>query len=223
MPNEQLLTYVRSELARGVDVATLTQSLLATGWNVENINAVMNGLSPAQSDQTPRPPVVPVAQVRQEYNAQLYATSSGSITSLVQNTAAGLFIFCTTVLTGISVLGVWDFFSGDVISKSFETIGLLAFVAIVVIAASHYVGDTTKAAIPVAPNPIFRTIRTITVASLIGSAILLAFLGVMSIWNVINNSDILGRSMSSLAIIALSSFIIILICLEREQTPPKKK
>ena len=38
MPNEQLLAHIRAELTRGVDRATVIQSLITAGWKVEDIN-----------------------------------------------------------------------------------------------------------------------------------------------------------------------------------------
>jgi len=153
------------------------------------------------------------------------ATSSpnNSVKTAVQNIASGLFIFCVFVLTVVSILGVWDIFSSDVITKSFETLGLLAFVSVVVIVASRFVGDPVAAAEAPMPNPGFRATRNVTLTTLIVSSVLLAFLGVLAIWDVITSTDILHKSLSSLGIVAFSSFIVVIICLEREQIPFWKK
>lgn len=225
MPNEQLLAYIRSELARGVNKTALVQSLLAAGWKVEDINAAMAGVAPAPSQNVPTAPRVPAASVQtaqHSYAIPQSSSQSGSMKGVVQNVAAGLFIACVTVLSAISIMGVWKIFSSDVITKSFETLGLLAFVAVVVIVASKFVGDPSVVAEPI-PRPGYRAMRNITLATLIGSSSLLALLGVLSIWDVITDKDILNKSLSSLAIIAFSSFIIVLICLEREQNPFWKK
>jgi hypothetical protein len=41
---------------------------------------------------------------------------------------------------------------------------------------------------------------------------------VLSIWEVITDKAVLGKSLSSLAILAFSSLIIVMVCLEREQS-----
>ncbi len=42
MPNEQLLVYIRSELAKGTSRDELVRSLLATGWRTEDINTALD-------------------------------------------------------------------------------------------------------------------------------------------------------------------------------------
>lgn len=140
-----------------------------------------------------------------------------SFKSSLLNTAAGLFIFCTIGLTAISILGVWDVLDGDVITKSFSTLGLLAVVAIIVIFAGRFIDSPTPEATIVAPHPLFHSLRNLTLTILIISAALLAFLGVLAIWEVIDDISTLYKSLSSLAILAFSSLIIVMVCLEREQ------
>lgn len=147
---------------------------------------------------------------------------TGSAKNLIQNTAAGFFIACVAVLSIISIFGVWEIFSDDVILKSFQTLGLLAFVAVVVIVASRFVGDPS-ATEEVVPNPAFRAVRNVTLATLIGSSAFLAFLGVLSIWEVITDKDILFKTLGSLCITAFSSLIIVMVCLEREKNKAWEK
>ncbi|MEI6345701.1 MAG: hypothetical protein WCO79_00470 [bacterium] len=146
----------------------------------------------------------------------------------IQNVASGIFIGAVSILSLISILGVWDIFNKDVISKSFATLGILAAVAVVVMVAGKFVGggeavDPSVPNVPALPNPAFRIIRIATLGALIVSAVLLAFLGVCSIWEIITDKAILYKSLSSLAIIAFSSFVIVLSCLEREDSPLLKR
>jgi len=135
----------------------------------------------------------------------------------IRDFASGIFIFCVGILTIISILGVWDFFTKDVISKSFETFGILGIVALIVIIASKFIGNETVPVIPV-PNVFFSKIRNITLISLIVSAVVLAFVGVLSIWQVITDSTVVHRSVGSLVILIFSSLVIVLISLEREHS-----
>lgn len=150
------------------------------------------------------------------------------IMKTIQNIASGIFIGAVSVLSLISILGVWDIFNKDVISKSFATLGILAVVAVVVMVAGRFVGggeaaDPTVPIVPTAPNPTFRIVRIATLGALIVSAVLLAFLGVCSVWDIITDKAILYKSLSSLTIIAFSSFVIVLTCLERENSPLLKR
>ncbi|MEK7645198.1 MAG: hypothetical protein AAB391_02680 [Patescibacteria group bacterium] len=146
----------------------------------------------------------------------------------IQNIASGIFIGAVSVLSLISILGVWDVFNKEVISKSFATLGILAVVAVVVMVAGRFVGggeavDPLNPPVPAVPNPTFRIVRIATLGALIVSAVLLAFLGVCSIWEIITDKAILYKSLSSLAVIAFSSFVIVLTCLERENSPLLKR
>lgn len=138
----------------------------------------------------------------------------------IHNVASGFFICAVAVLSAISILGVWDFFSKDVITKSFETLGLLALFSVVAIVAGRFVDDKADAmAMPALPNPIFKTIRQATLGVLIISAVLLALVGIMAIWDVITDKAVLSKVLSSLAILAFSAFVIVVTCLEREDSP----
>lgn len=148
----------------------------------------------------------------------------------VANIAAGFFIFAVMILGTISVLGVWEYFGRDVIWKSFQSVGLLAIVALVIIAAERAIdakkdrvafgamqGGVVSAPVGVATSATgFRLTRRITLAFLIISAVFLALVGILSIWDVISG-EIVNKSISSLAIIAFSCLTIVIVCLDREK------
>lgn len=223
MLNEQLLAHIQGELARGVDKTTLIQSLLSAGWKVEDINSAIASVRPAPNQNIPAAPQEPITPMQSAYSIPTASLQTHSIKTLIQNIAAGFFIACVLVLTIVSILGIWSIFSNDVIAKSFETLGILALVAIIVIVASKFVGDPSAEAEPAMPSHGYRSIRNSTLVTLIVSSTLLAFLGVLSIWDVITSTDILHKSLSSLSIIAFSSLIIVMVCLEREQNSFWKK
>lgn len=133
----------------------------------------------------------------------------------IQDLAALLFIAAVALLSTVAVLGVWDFFTGDVIVKSFETLGLLAVAAVIVIVAGHFIGHGT-AVTPELPNPFFHQLRKGTIGIVIVSVSILALLGVLAIWDVIADKQVLYRSFISLLIVAFGAFIMVLTCLERE-------
>jgi len=130
--------------------------------------------------------------------------------------AALFFIFAVVVLSLISILGVWDILSDDVLTKSFQTLGLLAFVSVIVMLFARNASDVNTTSVVSVPNPIFKTIRQVTIVLVIIAVSFLALLGVLAIWDVIANKDVLYKSLSSLAIIAFGSGIIIVTTKERD-------
>ncbi len=144
----------------------------------------------------------------------------------IQDVAGFLFIIAVGILSAVSVLGIWDIFGKEVINKSFQTLGLLAVVAVIVIIAGRFIegrkneGDSL---IVEAPNELFMAIRHATVIFLIIFASMLALLGVLAIWDVITDKDVLYKTIGTLATLAFGSFIVVMTCLERENNPIIKK
>ncbi len=132
-----------------------------------------------------------------------------------QDFAAGFFIVAIAILSVISILGVWRVFGGDVIMKSFSTLGLLAVVAIALIVAGRYF-DKSEAGGITSAAPVFKSIRQITLGVLIVAAAGFALLGVMAIWEVIAEKETLYRALASLGIIGFGAFVSVMVCLERE-------
>lgn len=145
----------------------------------------------------------------------------------ITDAASFLFILSLVVLGTISILGIWELFDEEVIVKAFQTIGLLAAVSVVISIAGRALDKSTlpEGASPII-DPSFKIIRHITLGSLIISAAILAFLGVLAIWEVVAG-DVMARSLASLATISFLSLVIVMVCLEREHNPsqnsPSKK
>ena len=142
----------------------------------------------------------------------------------IQNGAAYVFILSVVILATISICGVWKIFDADVITKSIQTFGLLSIVAVIVIIAGRFIDSREQLSVSsngVAEslpfsNPVFTSIRKITLALLITSVSLLALFGVLAIWDILSG-EILNKSLSSIAIIAFASIVIVITCLEREK------
>lgn len=141
----------------------------------------------------------------------------------IQDIASLLFIAATAVLTFVCVLGVWELFDRDIIVKSFETVGLLAGVAVLIIVAGKYIGAGQASSMPVLPNPLFATVRNATLGVLIIAAALLALVGVLSIWELISDRDVLYKSIGSLSVLAFGAFVIVVAAMERENNPLLKR
>ena len=135
----------------------------------------------------------------------------------IADISAFVFICAMAVLSIVSIFGVWDVFAQDVIEKSFKTMGLLAFFSVVILIAEKFVSPDETEAANGAPHDVslFTTTRLTTVVVLIISAAVLAFFGVLSIWEVFS-SEVVWKSVTSLGIVAFSSAIISVLCLKRE-------
>lgn len=144
----------------------------------------------------------------------------------IQDLFVGIFIVVIVLLTWMSVLGVWEIVDKDVIAKSLQTLGLIAFVSIIVMVAAKYMGAghvSVPTDVPQLPNPAFRTIRVGTLAVLIAAAGTLALIGILVIWDVIAESQVLWKSISSLLILCFGAFIIVVACLQKENSPLLQK
>jgi len=135
----------------------------------------------------------------------------------IKHISAIFFIIATAVLSVVSILGVWKIFGNDVIWKSFETLSLLAVLSAVTMIAGNFIESKNQSVevIPEAPHPVFKMIRRSTLAILIVSVSVLAFLGVLAIWDV-TPKDVLYKSLSSVCVLAFSTLIIVATCLEME-------
>jgi len=143
----------------------------------------------------------------------------------VADVAAYIFIASVLVLSIVAIFGIWDMVSDDVIGKSFQSIGLLAVVTIIVLIADGFLDKkedlivTNNGSISVVRNKeTFKVLRNMTLAVLITSVAVLALIGVLAIWDVIQGDNI-GKSLGSIGVIAFSSLIIVLISLNREGHP----
>ncbi|PIQ92086.1 MAG: hypothetical protein COV70_01440 [Parcubacteria group bacterium CG11_big_fil_rev_8_21_14_0_20_39_22] len=150
----------------------------------------------------------------------------------IQNSIAYLFIGCVAILAVISVFGVWNLLDDDVISKSFKTIGLIAFASIIIAVAGNASekhklakegsdapeapGAMQSQISEAVPHKAFAGIRQTTTVFLVVCVSILALLGALSIWEVMGG-EILERSFSSMIILSFAAFIIVLTCLTREK------
>ena len=137
----------------------------------------------------------------------------------IQDAAGFSFIFAVALFSAVAILGVWLVFDVDVIAKSLATVSLLGLVAVIVIIAGRFVGTGQvpgAVVVPPLPNPGFHSIRRVMLGVLIITVSLLALLGVLAIWDVIAEKDVLYKSLSSIGILAFSAFVIVITCLERE-------
>lgn len=146
----------------------------------------------------------------------------------ISNFIAYFFILAVSVFTLISIGGVWELFGGDVIDKSLQSMALLAAISIVAIIADHMLDKKPEVlAVPTESQPVeqvstFTSIRSVSVLVLIVSAVLLAFMGLLAIWEVFEK-NILHKSLTSIGIIVFSCVVIALTCLERENNPILKR
>lgn len=135
-----------------------------------------------------------------------------------QDIVALAFIFIVLLLSGLSLLGIWGFIENDVIVKSFQTLGLIGFVTLIILAGSDHLDSKNKkeSAEVLLPNPLFRILRNFTLKILIASAAVLALLGVLAIWDVIENTSVFYKSLGSVGVIAFAAMVITIVSLNYE-------
>jgi len=136
--------------------------------------------------------------------------------NLLQNITALVFIVILAILTAVSLLGVWEVFERDVISKSFQTFGMLGFATAIILTAGRFIEGRTQQAEEAAPPHFFRVIRRVTIIVLIIAVSLLAVVGVLAIWEVVADKEMPTKSLVSFSILAFSAFVIVSVCLDRE-------
>ena len=137
----------------------------------------------------------------------------------IQNIASFIFITAVAILSLVSIFGVWKVFSGDVIWKSFETLGLLAGISVIVIVAGRFIEGKNQSVETISPDaakPIFKTIRQSTLVALIVSVSLLALLGVLAIWDVIQDKTFMYKIVGSVVVLAFGSLLIVMTSLNQE-------
>jgi hypothetical protein len=138
---------------------------------------------------------------------------------IIQEWAALFIVIAVSVLSAVAIMGIWEFFSKDVIEKSFQTLGMLALVAIIIMIAGRLIENRSSidnSGVVDVPNPMWKSVRVVTLTTLIVSVSLLAFTGVLAIWEVIKDKDMISKSLSSLGVLSFGAFIIVMVCLERE-------
>ncbi|MDP2593700.1 MAG: hypothetical protein Q8P52_03575 [bacterium] len=145
----------------------------------------------------------------------------------IQDGISFFFIAIVFVLSAISIFGVWEIFDGDVIYKSFLTLGLLSVISIIIMIAGRFIDNKPADGliVPAVVNPAFGSIRRIMLGALIVSAAVLALLGVSAIWEVMKG-EVLWKAVGSIGIICFASFLVVMTCREREMTlsdDPHKK
>lgn len=146
----------------------------------------------------------------------------------IADIAAHLFIVFVVVLTGISLLGVWNILAGDVITKSIATVALMAFVSVVVVGASRFIdrgedeekhtvaeGDPNIGIARESSIQAFAAIRHTAIGFVFVAVGLFALIGVLAIWDVLTGA-VVDKLLATGGIVAVASFIIIMVCFERE-------
>lgn len=136
----------------------------------------------------------------------------------IQDISALFFIVSVVVLSVVASLGIWDFLSRDVLSKTFETIGILAIATLIISVASsmadNKVGMANTSQINI-PNPLFSAIRHSTIAVLIVLVVFLTLFGVMAIWDMIGG-QVVDKSLSTMGLLTFSAVVINITCMQRE-------
>ncbi|MDP3988815.1 MAG: hypothetical protein Q8P93_01110 [bacterium] len=138
------------------------------------------------------------------------------------NISAAIFIVLIIIATALSMLGIWELLSDEIFSKSIQTIALISVVAVILMVADHVSGmravdtETTLTVSEATYLQVFIGIKKATFVILTLSVVFFAFMGILSIWDVITKGEIMEKSLGSIGVVAFSSILIMIACMERE-------
>lgn len=137
----------------------------------------------------------------------------------IANYATYFFILTTLALTIVSIGGIWGALNNDVVWKSFESIGLIAIASMVVLVVEAF-SDKKKVTQEEASEymealHVFTFLHRISVTIIIVSLVVCVFLGLLSIWEIMD-SDGLYKAVSSIATIGFYALITLGVCISRE-------
>lgn len=138
----------------------------------------------------------------------------------IANYATYFFILTTLVLTLVSVAGIWGALNEDVIAKSFASVGLIAIASVVVLIVEAFSDKKAvtkeEAADYMEAMQIFSFLHRISVTLIIVSLAVCVFLGLLSIWEIMNEAGF-SKSISSIATIGFYALITLGVCINREK------
>ena len=138
---------------------------------------------------------------------------------ILKHIALFIFLVAIIILTIISLLAVWEILeeSEDFMSKAILTFLILTLVAGIILLAGKTARRDGEVETSVSPVPGLRKIRQITSVILIVVSIVLVFLAIFAIWFTEEEGDLFARALGSLAILAVSGFVIGTTCLIGEK------
>ena len=132
-----------------------------------------------------------------------------------------LFVFLAAIitLTIVSLLATWEILedSEDFMWKAILTFLILTIVAGIILVAGRTARRDGEAETPASPVPGLRKIRQITSVVIIAVSIIVVFLAIFTIWFMEVEDDLFARALGSLAILAVSGFVIGTTCLIGEK------
>ena len=128
------------------------------------------------------------------------------------------FIAVVTILSLVSLLGVWEVLDKDVVTKSFQTLGILALISIIIMVASRFTADSQDAVFSSSEvsTTLFTRLRKITLVALSIAVVLLGLVGVLAIWEILQDRENLYKTVSSIAVLVFAAVVIVFVCTERE-------
>jgi hypothetical protein len=142
-----------------------------------------------------------------------------NLISKIANISTYIFLILTLILTGICVISIWGE-SSEVIGKTFASMGLVAFAFFVVLAidGSGHFRKSIPASVAgeyVLAIEWFVSLRKISFFVVIISVTVSVFLGLLSIWDLLNG-DVLFKTLATILSAGFYALITIMVCKQRE-------
>lgn len=202
MPNEQLISHIRGELANHVDRSEIIKSLLSAGWHVEDINEALNICDKEVSGVANQPTVSTYAQASEPTVASaklpgVFALIGSGISLVRERTKTIMSIVMISLLPGI-LLTVADLtlsLQGGAISEFFNNltpsiivvIGAVILLILIIVASALIYLLSTVALIcaVVAPEDIGAHEAFSRARHKLGSFVWVSILNAFTVWGAI--------------------------------------
>lgn len=125
-------------------------------------------------------------------------------------------MFAVSLFTILGLMAIWQWIGSDILYKSFSTIGVLAFAALVVVGISRVSRLYSTPAPVVAPSAAWITARNLTLGAVGVVFLFYAALAIASIWNFVGN-DVMFKSTQSMGLLFVSAVIMLVAFRSQQQ------
>lgn len=127
----------------------------------------------------------------------------------IERVAIGTLVCAVSILTLVGLLAIWGWVDGDIVWKSYSTIGVIGLAALVVVGiarvSSKYYGQP---AAPAPESPTWKAMRNLILGIMGAAFLVFTVLSIAAIWNFVGG-DTLWKAISSMGYLFISAVILL--------------